>query len=169
MRFERAAALFRIVGLSLSGFAVLCMVGLVTADVVSRRFLGFSLLIADEVTGYLLIAVTFLGAAYTLSAGGFVRMELVYRRLRGKGRWVVDISIHLVSLGYLAIIAYWLGVYVVSSYRSGVTSISIAQTPLYIPRLFILLGVLLLMLEVATRLIYLLKSKGASEGPEIEE
>lgn len=169
MCFERGAKFLRIVGLTLAGFAFLTMVGLVTTEVVCRRFLGFSLLIAHEVTGYLLIAVTFLGAAYTLVEGGFTRMELVHRRLQGKGRWVVDTAIHMVSLGYLVIIVYWLGAYVMSSYQSGVTSISIAQTPLYIPRLFMFLGVLLLVLQVAAKLIDLLKAKGRSEMSGNEE
>ena len=95
-------------------------------------------------------------------------MELVYRRFQGKGRWVVDTAIHMISLVYLAIITYWLGAYVLSSYRSGVTSISIVQTPLYIPRLFMLIGVLLLVLQVAAKLIDLLKARGRYETPGSE-
>ena len=120
--------------------------------------MGFSLFFAYEYSGYLLIAITFMGAAFTLNAGGFTRMEIVYNRLKGKALRILDFLIYAVSLAYLVIIAYWLWIYVAGSYRSGVTSISIAQTPLYLPRAFMFFGVALLVLEVSGALIKLMMS-----------
>ena len=154
-RISRLVPLLRNVGLWISGASLISMILLVTFEVVSRRFLGFSLFFAYEVSGYLLIAITFMGAAFTLNAGGFTRMEIVYNRLKGKALFILDFFIYGVSLAYLVIIAYWLWIYVASSYSSGVTSISIAQTPLYLPRAFMFLGIALLVVEVGGALIKL--------------
>lgn len=153
IRPSRFVTLLRNVGLWIAGASLICMILLVTVEVVSRRFFGFSLFFAYEYSGYLLISITFMGAAFTLNTGGFTRMEIVYKRLKGKAFRIFDSLIYLVSLAYLLTIGYWLWIYVSNSYSSGVTSISIAQTPLYLPRLFMFLGVFLLVLEVGRVLI----------------
>jgi TRAP-type mannitol/chloroaromatic compound transport system permease small subunit len=55
---------------------------------------------------------------------------------------------NLVSLVFIIIVDYWLWVHILSSYRSGLTSISIFQTPLYIPQLFMGIGVTFLLFQV---------------------
>ena len=123
-------------GLWISGIAVLFMILLITVEVVGRRVLNFSTLIADEFSGYLLVVITFMGAAYTLKTGDFTRMELVYNQFKGRGRWIIDLVFNLVSLVFLIILDYWLWVHIISNYRSDMASISILQTPLYLPKLF---------------------------------
>jgi TRAP-type C4-dicarboxylate transport system permease small subunit len=154
-RKSRIIPLLRNLGLWIAGASLIFMILLVTVEVVCRRFLGFSLFFSYEYSGYLLIVITFMGAAFTLHEGGFTRMEVLYNRFKGKALFILDFFIYVVAFAYLLIIAYWLWIYVASSYSSGVTSISIAQTPLYIPRVFMFLGVALLAVEVGSILIRL--------------
>jgi TRAP-type C4-dicarboxylate transport system permease small subunit len=159
-RISRIIPLLRNLGLWIAGASLIFMIVLVTFEVVSRRFLGFSLYFSYEYSGYLLIAITFMGAAFTLHAGGFTRMEVLYDRFKGKAHFILDFLIYIVAFAYLLVIAYWLWIYVADSYSSGITSISIAQTPLYIPRVFMFLGVALLVLEVGSILIRLVLLSG---------
>ena len=145
---DRAMRWLANLGLWVAGFAVLSMVFLITVEVAGRKLFGFSTLVADEFSGYLLVVTTFMGGAYTLKMKGFTRMEAVYSHLKGTARWMVDLAFNLVSLVFLMIIDYWLWVHILSSYRSGFTSISIFQTPLYIPQLFMGIGVALLVIQV---------------------
>lgn len=156
-QLQRIAAFFCAFGLWIAGFALFLMVLLVLGDVIGRKFLGYSLLIADEYAGYSLVAVTFMGGAYTLRTGSFTRMEVLYNRISGKGRWIIDLTINLVGLAYLLIIDYWLWVLIKTSYSSGETSISIAQTPLYIPQFFMGLGVTFLAFELVLQLVLLFR------------
>ena len=114
--------------------------------------LGFSTMLADEFSGYLFVVITFMGAAYTFKLKGFTRVEMIYGRFKGGNRRIVSFLIILVAMIYLVIIDYWLWVYSASSYRSGMTSISIVQTPLYIPQVFMAIGVTLLLCEVVIEL-----------------
>jgi TRAP-type C4-dicarboxylate transport system permease small subunit len=132
------------------------MVFLITLEVVSRKLFGFSTLVADEFSGYLLVVTTFMGAAYTLKTKGFTRMEVIYNRFKGRGRWIIDLVFSLVSLIFLMIACYWLWVHITSSYRSRLTSISIFQTPLFIPQLFMGIGVSFLVFEVLFEMVTLL-------------
>ena len=135
-------------GLWISGVAVLFMVFLITLEVAGRKLFGFSTLVADEFSGYLLVVTTFMGGAYTLKTKGFSRMEAIYNRFKGGSRWMIDLAFSLVSLVFLTVVDYWLWVHILSSYRSGLTSISIFQTPLYIPQLFMGIGVTFLVCQV---------------------
>ncbi len=161
---QRIVTLLCASGLWLAGLALLLMILLVSAEVFARWLFGFSFLIADEYSGYLLIALTFLGGAFSLQSGSFTRMDALYNRSTGKGRFALDLFIVLVGLFYLAVIDYWLWDFIAGSHRSGVTSISIAQTPLYIPRLFMGVGVSLLVLVSLLELLLLLQPAEADKS-----
>jgi TRAP-type transport system small permease protein len=145
---RRTIVLLTNLGLWTSGVAVLFMIFLITLEVAGRRLFGFSTLVADEFSGYLLVVTTFMGGAYTLKMKGFTRMEAIYNRFKGGSRWMIDLAFNLVSLVFLMIVDYWLWVHILTSYGSGLTSISIFQTPLYIPQLFMGIGVTFLVFQV---------------------
>jgi TRAP-type C4-dicarboxylate transport system permease small subunit len=152
---ERVISFLSKLGSWISGIAIMIMIFLITLEVVGRKLFGFSTLVADEFSGYLLVVITFMGAAYTLKMKGFTRMDVIYNRFKGRDRWVIDLVFSLVSLLFLIIVDYWLWVHIISSYRSRMTSISILQTPLYIPQLFMGIGVTFLVLEVVLELVTL--------------
>ena len=154
-KVRQIISFFSSVGFWISGIAVLLMTLLITVEVVGRRVLNFTTLVADEFSGYLLVVITFMGAAYTLKTGGFTRMELVYNQFKSRGRWIIDLVFNLVSLVFLMILDYWLWVHIISNYRSDMASISILQTPLYLPKLFMGLGATLLVLEVLLEIVTL--------------
>ncbi len=132
----------------ISGIFIVLMILLITLEVAGRKLFGFSTLVADEFSGYMLVLITFMGAAYTVKTEGFTRMEVIYLRFKGKGRWVFNVLVNLIALIFLLIIDYWIWTFVLSSYRADTKSISIVQTPLFIPQLFMGLGVTLLVFEV---------------------
>ena len=150
------------IGVVISGISVLFMILLITVEVIGRRVLGFSTLIADEFSGYLLVVITFMGAAYTLRCKGFTRMDIIYNQFRGRGRQAIDVVFNLVSLVFLLIIDYWLWVHILSTYRSSMKSISILQTPLYLPKLFMGLGITLLLFEVLLEIVTLFSAPKAN-------
>jgi len=133
----------------ISGIFVILMVLLITLEVAGRKFFGFSTLVSDEFSGYMLVLITFMGAAYTVKTEGFTRMEVIYLRSKGRGRWVLNFLIYLIALIFLVITDYWIWAFVLSSYRAEIRSISITQTPLFIPQIFMGVGVTLLVFEVS--------------------
>ena len=129
---QRLIGLLTNLGLWISGVAVLFMVFLITLEVAGRKFFGFSTLVADEFSAYLLVVTTFMGGAYTLKTKGFTRMEVIYNRFKGGNRRMIDLVFNLVSLVFLVIIDYWLWIHILSSYRSGLdVDIHISDAPLH--------------------------------------
>lgn len=165
---ERVISFLSKLGSWISGIAIMIMIFLITLEVAGRKIFGFSTLVSDEFSGYLLVVITFMGAAYTLKTNGFTRMEVIYNRFGGAGRRVFNILINLVALIFLVVADYWIWVYTLSSYRFDTRSISIVQTPLFIPQLFMGVGITLLLFEVMLELgLSLSRKESRDEKTEI--
>lgn len=135
-------------GMYVSGIGVFIMSILITIEILGRYFFGFSLLVVDEWSGYLLVMVTFLGLAYTMQTRGFLQIEFLLNRLSRRKRHLFSLFLILLALIYSLIIGWKLILYTWSNYSAGTVSVSISQTPLYIPQLFMPLGVALLILQL---------------------
>ena len=149
---------------AVSGAAVVVMTGLVTVEVLGRDLFNRSTLIADEMSGYLLVALTFLGLAPTLRGGGFIRIDTYHARLRGGGRVALDLAIHLLALGYAVLLDWYLWALTLDAWRLGTTSIQVSRTPLWIPQGCMALGGALLVVDLAARLAVVLAGESPDAG-----
>ena len=147
-----------------SGVAVVAMTALVTVEVVSRDLFNRSTLIADEMSGYLLVALTFLGLAPTLRGGGFIRIDTYHARLRGRARVALDLAIHVLALGYAVLLDWYLWQLAGDAWRLGTTSIQVSRTPLWIPQLCMAVGGLLLVLDLLARLAVVVAGESPDAG-----
>ena len=135
-------------GMYLSGIATVVMALFMMFEVVVRQFFGFSTMVADEWPSYLLVFCTFFGLAYTMETKGFLQVEFLLGVLSGKTQRLLHAFLILLALAYSVLLDYHLISYVYASYSKGIVSISISQTPLYIPQVFMPIGMTFLVLEL---------------------
>jgi len=135
-------------GMYLSGTAIFLMSLFITFEVVARRFLGFSTLVADEWSGYLLVFITFFGLAYTMKTKGFLQVEFVIKRLSGWRYQALHLILLTLAVFYCLVIQYEIVIHTWSTYVNDIVSISISQTPLYIPQLCMPIGMMIFILEL---------------------
>lgn len=152
-RMSRVVGLVSDAGAALAALCIVLITVLVCVEVLGRTLLGFSTMIADEMSGYLNVAVVFFGLAYTLKENGFIRVEFVYQRFRGAVGWISRWIIVLTALLYAAMIAVYMARHVRYSYIRHVLSTNVAETPLWIPQSLIVAGVVILGLQI---LVYVL-------------
>lgn len=121
------------------GVCLFYMMSVITVDVIGRYF-GSSILIADEMSRYMLIAIVYLGLATTQRAGKHIDIDLVTSRLSPASRRrlaTVVLAISIVVLAWLTIItAEQVRVF----FLGGVVSRTLAAVPLWIPYLCIPVG-----------------------------
>jgi TRAP-type C4-dicarboxylate transport system permease small subunit len=156
----------------ISGVAVVAMTALVTVEVLGRDLFNRSTLVADEMSGYLLVALTFIGLAPTLRGGGFIRIDTYRARLGGGARLALELAIHLLALGYAVLLDWYLWRLALDAWRLGTTSIQVSRTPLWIPQACMALGGLLLVFDLLARLVVVLAGESAdthaqAAGPEL--
>jgi TRAP-type C4-dicarboxylate transport system permease small subunit len=135
--------------------AGLCVVGIlliVCAEVVLRQF-KHSMLVTDEIAGYLNAALVFLGLAYTLKSGGFIRVEVVYdsmpHGLRIIARWIFT----SVATVFVATILYYAFVHVQYAFVQDTRAVSVLSTPEWFPQSVMVIGLAVLLLQLVAYLV----------------
>jgi len=149
----QAAAEFLIrLGLYVSAAVILAMLGLIVADVAARNILHLSLLVADEISGYLLVALCFFGVGYSLRTGALLRVEFILVALPPRMRVALGLLYDVLSLGVMLILTYYLYRVTLSSYTREMVAPTLLETPVWIPQIAMPLGgaimVVALMLEI---------------------
>ena len=136
-------------GHTVSGATLVLLTALITAEVILRQVFNVSLLIVDELSGYLLVLLTFFGANHALRTGSLLRVDIIYNRMSKQGRRRAD-GLYDIACGiFCAILTYYFGRHVWSSIANEVVSSTMASTPMFIPQLAMPLGTALMTVTFA--------------------
>jgi TRAP-type C4-dicarboxylate transport system permease small subunit len=150
----RRATLVRLVdvivdgGAWLSALAVVLIMILVCLEVVARQVFNTSTMVADELGAYLNAAIIFLGAAYTLREGGFIRVEAIYDRVGEGMRRLIDLFCSLVSLSFVLITVWFMIEHVRYAYQHNTRAVTVLQTSEYLPQSLMVIGSILMALQL---------------------
>lgn len=124
----------------LSAGFVLVMTFIMGYDVLMRHVFNRPTIWVDELSGYLLVGITFLGAAYTLTQDAHIRIEIVVGKLGADAQRRLNYITDVLSFLFLVIYAWQGGSLFVDAYVSGKISSTLVRTPMYIPELAVLIG-----------------------------
>ncbi len=150
----------------LPAWTVFALMVMVLAEVITRYLMQAPLSIADEMGGFMLVGITFVGLAYTWKERGHVNVEIVTNILPPKVKqWVRFFTLILALFFCYPLI---IGCYELlqDSILFGSRSGSWMRTPLVIPQSFLLVGSVLLLLQLIAEVI---KAVYALKNPEGEE
>lgn len=147
-----------ILGGKLQGWLIFLLMVMVMVEVLARYLLQSPLSLADELGGYLLVSITFMGLGYTWKEGGHVRVELVTNMLPERIREWLRFFTLLMATAFC-------GPMILGSYnllqdsllfesRSG----SWLRTPLVYPQSILLIGSILLLLQFIAEIIKTMNS-----------
>lgn len=157
-----ASASGLVCALALAAIAVLITVG-----VVSRSFFGYAFQSFGEISGYLVVAVTFLGLCVAIYENALFRVEALIDRLPARGRWLLDLLSSAMFIAFLAILDYHCVMLVVDSYAGGYVAATLLGTPLYIPQLLMPIGLTAAIVVLVVR--FLQSLAGPAAVPDAEE
>ena len=137
----------------LSGWLVPLMMMLVVVDVFMRYVMQQPLMVADELSAYMLVTLSFLGFAYTWRQGGHVRVEVLVNYLPPRLKdWVRLIGLILTFIFMIEMdrAAYKMIVYAI---QMKMRSSTWMMFPLFWPQLTIFVGFVLLTLMLAVDIV----------------
>lgn len=126
---------------------------LVAASVIARRVLNAPLLITEEISGYMVVAIVFMGLAYTMKAEGHIRADIVLSHAPPRTRAVLEIIATLIALGFAGLLLAGCWRLVAEFYAQGSLSFRYLQTPLWIPGSLLVIGAALLGLQLVAQLL----------------
>jgi TRAP-type C4-dicarboxylate transport system permease small subunit len=120
--------------------SVFAMLAAICIEVFSRGALGSATIWVTEVTTYLVVITTFVGAAFVESRSANVRIELVVDSLRPSRRQYV-----MEALRWIAVVAILVALWrsaglLMQNYITGSRSWSLLNTPLWMPQTSVVFG-----------------------------
>lgn len=132
----------------IAGLFMIAIVALINVEIILRTFFNTSTFIADEFSGYFLVAVVLMGLAYALLHDAHIRVEVIRSRLAHGARRTIDILCALVGGLLTLYVARHALRMVIDAYELGMTADSISETPIFIPQILIPVGLILLALQL---------------------
>lgn len=133
---------------TLSSLLLLFMTLSVTCDVLLRYFIKKPTIWVNEISGYMLVSVAFLGAAYTLKAGGHVKVDVLYEKASRKIKHILTVIAYCLTLGYILVLTVKGLQMVELSFSNHWHASTLLGTPLFIPQAAIPLGGLVIVLQI---------------------
>lgn len=146
--FGKVISALNVVAAMIVLFMMIAVVSDITYRTIARRSIPGVL----EITEYLLVAVIFLGLAYTQRAGANVKMELLISRIHGLPKAIVRFLTLVASLAICGLLTWRTTLQAIASieiqeYRWGIVQIPMWPVKILLPVGFALLCVQL-MIEV---------------------
>lgn len=149
---------------ALAALCILSITGLVFAQVClnlvdklavlfAGQAIGLTIPSYSDFTGFLLAASTFLGLAYTLRAGGHIRVTLVTGLLGDKPRRWVETAVLSAALAMVAYGTVYMGLLVAESHEFGDRTSGMVALPLWLVQMPVAVGLAVLTIALLDELI----------------
>lgn len=135
-----------------AGILLVASVALNFANVIGRYFFGFSIYWAEEMMLFLMVGCVFFGNGVVAWSGRQIRMDVVVGKLPEKVRRVLDVFSELVLIATALTIVVWAWPVVRDLYSFDQRS-QAGDFPLYIPQALIPVGLSIIALLAAVRLL----------------
>jgi len=113
------------------------------------RAFGMSTRVADEFSGYLLVAMSFWAVAEALKAGRHIKITVLTEHLNPKIQSVLDKANYIITFVLTSLLLWAATKLVIGSYETGMLSMGIYQIPVFIPQLAIPIGLFFFVLQMA--------------------
>ncbi len=139
-----------------SGALAALFLALIAALVVAQvagRLVGVLVPGADDLAGFALTASSFLALAYTLRAGGHIRVTLLLHRAGAGQRRALELWCLALAAGVTGYFAYYVVEMAWDAYRFGDRSVGVVPVPLWIPQAAMALGTVVLAVALADDLV----------------
>ena len=133
--------------------ALMVMLVVIGVDIFTRSVLNFSFEISDELGGYMLALITFVSLSVCQANDSFHHVQFVQARLSPRARALSQVIFDLLSLAFCVLLCWQLARFELASWRFEDHAPTYLATPLWLPRLVMMLGTAALCFSVLRTLI----------------
>jgi TRAP-type C4-dicarboxylate transport system permease small subunit len=130
------------------GYVLLLTSFLVAAEVILRKSMSFSFAGADELSGYVLIILSAWGFSFALVTRSHIRIDVVHARLPERAQAVLDVIALMAHALLAGLLLYYGYIVLADSWDIGITANTPLRTPLWIPQVLWVAGLLFFCLSI---------------------
>lgn len=128
------------------------LLAIIIFEVVSRYFFNAPTYWATEISTYIVIGIVFLPLGLVFERKEHIRIEFLLDMIPSRFKLSINHFSEWISLIFLALSTWQMALYVVSEYRSGVTSWGLLSIPLWIPQSLAFAGLLVFLLATLNQM-----------------
>ncbi len=150
----------------LAALVLLAIIVLTMVEVVSRYVLNNPLILSDELGGYAMVAVTFLGLAFCAQEKGHIRITFVVERLDPIVAGRIRLVTLILGLLFVAVAAWVSWQFLSDSFARNMRSNSMLMTPLRWPQMVMPVGFTLFALVLVGQLVKAVQNLRARRSGE---
>lgn len=150
----------------LAGWVLMGIIGLTMIEVVSRYVLKAPLILSDELGGYALVAITFLGLACCGLEQGHIRITFIVERLKPRTAGWIRVITLVLGLSFIAVAAWVSWQFLIDSFTRNMRANSWLMTPLRWPQMALPIGFTLFALLLLARLVKTVQDLKAGRAVE---
>lgn len=121
-------------------------------EIIARSAFGVSLDFSWEFSAYLMAALFFLGAAYTLRTGSHIRMGAAVEHFSPRVAAALDVAATLIGLAVMLLVTYALTDLAWQAHMRGSVSATPMETYMAVPQSVPAIGAAILVLQLLARL-----------------
>jgi TRAP-type C4-dicarboxylate transport system permease small subunit len=152
------------VGAAVAALSAAALALILIAEVILTSFFESSQPWAVEYSIYLQAFVLFCGSGWALRQGGHIRVAILLHAVPPPAARLLDMAGTTFAIGVIGFAAHALWQQLIRTFEFGSTSFYPMATPIWIPQGLLTLGVTLLLLAFAARLVRLL----FGQAPEVQ-
>lgn len=145
--FDALAAVVRL----LAGLGLIMLTALVVAEIGTRLIFNSSLLVVEELAGYLVIATTLFGASLAIRNDALFQVGFLYSVLPLKVKQVLGLVYIALAIGICGVLIWHSFLLVMSSFSRGNVAPTALMTPLWIPQMLLPVGLSMMTLFLFER------------------
>jgi len=151
----------------LAALVLLAIMTLSMVEVLSRYILQNPLILSDELGGYAMVAVGFLGLAYCQQDRSHIRITFIVERLSPALASWIRVATLLIGLAFICVIAWVCWDFIGDSFRRDMRSNSLLRTPLKWPQMALPIGFSLYALVLLGQFLTALQSVKSGRSAEV--
>ncbi|SBW06031.1 membrane hypothetical protein [uncultured delta proteobacterium] len=140
--------------MAVGGISVCAMAAVIFAEVILRSFLGSSLRVSEDIASYCLGYAIFWGALMAIDSEKFIRVDVLFGRFSQKGKDIINILNDFLFLLFLLLASYYFTLAQLSAFRMNTLTNTFYRWPIFYIKLPLMIGLYLLVVYLAYRLIY---------------
>lgn len=127
---------------------VVSLILMIATEVIVRSAFGWSLQVTDELGGYALLTIAFVGLPTCQAHDAFHHVHFLDAKLRPLAQAWLRFVFSAISLAAAAILCWQFAIFTLTTWRSGDVAATTLLTPLWIPRLVMTAGTACLCLSL---------------------
>jgi len=147
------------VSTGIAGVVLFLMVLLIVVEVFLRWIFNTSTMVSTDFVAYGMVFTLYFGGLKALQDNVFVRIDVLYDFYKGKFKKAIDLGCDLILLFFNIFIMYYFFNMLQNTFARNLKALNIYETPLWIPRLIIFIGMATLIIYIICRTIEDLNAK----------